>query len=264
MSFDVLHVVPSRSAAGTVRRALESLGSSEKVVPIGDHLGYGPIGVDAGTRRAWLQENLGAGYGEEADRAAIAWNDALAPDRFPIIWNCRSDAGDFAGFLEFVSRIGNRSFGIIDATGLAVEDIGIGAEALALGLLSEKNIVAHDLPNRRSTLSSKEINEARAEWLRLKKENALLRVMQDGALTSESPSFFDPTLLMQVSTEWERGVRIVGNAMTKLFMAGHHVNDDFIWWRYCALESESAIEFDELPEKSEGMRGYRLRLVLRK
>jgi hypothetical protein len=263
MTVENIHVIPSRSAASTVKRALGRLGINESVVPIGDHLGYGPLGDDILTRRAWLEESLGEGYGEEVGRAAIAWNDALAPDRFPIIWTCRSDAGDFAGFLEFVSRIGNRPFGVVDATGLT-SNLTIRTEALALGTISEKNMIAYDLPSRRSTLSSKEIDEARTEWRRLKEENALLRVVDAGALTSKPPSFFDSTLLKHISRDWERGARIVGNAMSELFLAGRAVDDGFIWWRYCVLGSEGAIEFDESSGAGKSMQSCRLRLPSRK
>jgi hypothetical protein len=238
----IVHVVPSLSAAATVRKALKQLDLNEKVIGIGDHLGYGPIDGDLEARREWLDENMCDGCGECVDSAELAWGEALAPNAFPIIWTCRSDAGDHAGFLEFLSRVGDRPFEIIDATSELIEGrIGPPWRVEALGIVTEAQMISAGLLQSRTEMSPAEIAEGRETWRRLKAENAPLRITENDQLLSKPITFFDAALLEEVPQDWERAVRIVGNALAR-FCFSHHLSDLFIWGRYLALAEEGAVE----------------------
>jgi hypothetical protein len=248
-----IHILYNTSAAGTVREALKQIGVHEKVIAIGDHLGYGPIDSGIAARRAWLDENLGDASGETVEFAEINWREALGPDTLPIIWTCRSDPGDYACFLEFLSRVGERPFETVDATGLMIA--GRVNLWCALGVLTEEQIIASSLFERRKSLTADEIAAGRETWRRLKAENALLRITENNTLLSKPASFFDPLLLDQGSGEWALGVRLVGHAMAELICAGHGVSDSFIWWRYRALAEKGLMEI----EGNGGMRNCRVR-----
>jgi hypothetical protein len=242
MNQTVIHVVPGLSAAGTIREALARLRLKEKVIGIGDHLGYGPIDGDLQARREWIDNNLGEAYGGCVRGAELACREALTPDVFPIIWTCRSNAGDHAGFLDFLSRVGDRVFGLVDATGVTLQGrAGLG-RVEALGIVTEAQMISAGLFERRREMSPAEIAEGRETWRRLKAENAPLRVTENDRLLSKPVSFFDAELLEEVPQDWERAARIVGNAMCRLFDSHHCVSDAFIWGRYLTLAEQGAVE----------------------
>jgi hypothetical protein len=261
MSQTIIHVVPSLSAAGTIREALAQLGLNEKVVGIGDHLGYGPIDGDLEARREWLDENMCDGCGECVDSAELAWQEALAPDVFPIIWTCRSDAGDHAGFLEFLSRAGERPFGLIDATDVLIEGrTGALWRVEALGIVTEAQMISAGLFQRRREMSPAEIAEGREVWRRLKAVNAPLRITdtENDQLLSKPITFFDAELLEEVPQDWERAVRIVGAALARFCSSPRRlVSDLFIWGRYLALAEEGAVEI----RGDGGMRDCHIRMA---
>jgi hypothetical protein len=243
MSQTIVHVVPSLSAAGTIREALARLRLKEKVIGISDHLGYGPIDGDARARREWLDDNLGEGYGGCVGGAELAWREALTPDVFPIIWTCRSDAGDHAGFLEFLSRVGERPFEVIDATGVTLQGRVGPWRVEALGLFSDAQMISTGLFQRRREMSPAEIAEGRKVWRRLKAENAPLRLTDNDRLLSKPITFFDAELLEEVPQDWERAVRIVGAALARFCLGPCRlVSDSFIWGRYLALQKQGAVE----------------------
>lgn len=259
MTPEIIHVVPGRSAAGTVREALRTLGLREKVVAIADHLGYGPIDGDLDARRAWLEDILGQGSGEVVDRSESMWSEVLKPHVFPVIWTCRADAGDFAGFLDFLSRIDDRPFQCIDATGVRVEG-NVNRWAIPrLGVVSEEQMIAADLFSCRAELSMELVGLHRDVWRRLKEENAELRVVEGEELRSKLISHFDSRLLDQVPPAWTLGVRVVGHALADLISTGNLIDDRFIWARYCALADEGALEMEAVEGPDEGMRGFRVR-----
>lgn len=260
MAAEIVHVVPSLSAAGTVRRATWRLGLREKVVAIGDHLGYGPIDGDIDTRRAWLDDVLGEGSGEAVDFAHLAWDEVLRPHVFPVIWTCRTDAGDFGGFLDFLSRIDDRPFQCIDATGVEIETRASRWTAPCLGVVSDEQMVAAGLFSRRAELSPEALGRYRGVWRRLKEENAELRVIEEEELQSKPIWHFDSVLLDHVYREWTLGVRVVGDALAGLVCEGHLLDDRFIWARYCALAFDGALEMEPIEGAEEGMRGFRVRM----
>jgi len=260
MSERVVHVVPGDSAAASVGQALKLIGARERVVAVGDPLCYGPIVGDADARRAWLEDNLGDGYGDCVDAGERAWRDALAEGAYPVIWTCRADASEYAGFLEFLSRVGARPFGLIDATDLIVEGRNTRWPVAALSLVPAEQMLVLNLFQRRRHMTAHEMARARVLWSRLKAENAPLRVVEIGALMSQPLSFFDAALLDEVAglRDWERATRIVGGAMARFGCEAPHrrVSDSFIWKRYLALVDQGAVEM----EGDGGMWDCRLRV----
>jgi hypothetical protein len=242
LSTQILHVLPSLPAASSARQALRQIGANEKVIGITDDLGYGPIGGDCALRRAWLNETFGDGWGELADIAELEWQQVLSAPMRPVIWTCRSDAGDHAGFLEFLWRIGDRVFDVIDATGVVVRTASGIAKIPRLGCVPPAQIIDAGLLHRRERMTPDAIAAARENWARLRAENAFLRITENDRLVSKPMSYFDARLLGRVPTGWERAARVVGEAMTELARDGCFLGDYFIWSRYLSLEAEGALE----------------------
>ena len=59
------------------------------------------------------------------------------------------------------------------------------------------------------------------------------------------------------------GVRIVGLALAELVSAGVFLADAFIWWRYCTLAEKGILEMEPIEGRQAGMRGHRIRRVVR-
>lgn len=258
MTIQTLHVLPGRSAGASVKQAVKALRTRDRVAGISDHLGYGPIDGDLAARRSWLNEHLGEGYGESVDFAEFDWQEALAPDAYPVIWTCRSDAGDYAGYLEFLARIGDRPFDVIDATGLRIE--GRANSWRALGVITPDQMISSGLFERRRTPTAQEIADDREIWRRLKAENAPLRVSENDILLSKPISYFDADLLSEATPNWERAVRVVGNAMAS-FLPRRLVSDSFIWGRYLVFADEGLVEIELDGDEDGDMRSCRLRRV---
>lgn len=252
-----VHVVPGRSAAASVKQAMKALRSRDRVIGVADHLGYGPIDGDLSVRRTWLDEHLGDGYGEEVDFAESDWRKALATDANPVIWTCRSDAGDYTGYLELLARIGDRPFDVIDATGLMLEGRGGSRRAAAVGVIAHDQMISSGLFDRRRTLTSGEITHDRETWRQIKAENAPLRVCENDVLLSKPLTYFDAELLDVATAEWERAARIVGAAMGRLMP--RQLSDSFIWARYLAFAEDGLVEI--YGDEDGGIRSCRLRRV---
>lgn len=79
------------------------------------------------------------------------------------------------------------------------------------------------------------------EWRRLRAEDTLLRIVENGRLRSVSPTFFDDLLLNRCTAEWQKWSRVVGWSMLDAMEAGHHVGDIFLLWRLHELIGEARI-----------------------
>ena len=154
MTTEIVHVVPGHSAAGTIRHAVAKLALREKVVALGDHLGYGPIAGDLAARRKWLDDVMGPGAGDVVDFTEAAWKEVFQPHVFPVIWTCRSSAEDFSSLLDFLSRADGRPFQCIDVTGAKVQGRANQWVVPALGVVSSQQMIAAGFLQNRSPFIS--------------------------------------------------------------------------------------------------------------
>jgi hypothetical protein len=85
-------------------------------------------------------------------------------------------------------------------------------------------------------------------WQRLRTEDSLLRVVEEGRLRSVAPTYFDEILLQHTPAEWCWWARVVGNTMVDAGERGHNIGDAFLIWRLRELVKEGKIECEgELP-----------------
>jgi hypothetical protein len=125
-----LHVVFTESGAAGLREALKASGRDERVVRFADNLSFGPIDpADPETRKTWVEEELGftgwpataeqdgdSGWTDVAASADAFWNESLSPRHRTIAWMTRRSAMEYAGFLEWLWRLGDAPCEVVDLT----------------------------------------------------------------------------------------------------------------------------------------------------
>ena len=105
-----------------------------------------------------------------------------------IAWLSRRSTQEYAGFLEWLWRLGEEPIEVVDLTDVVVagsKDAPTKQRlAISLGLLPPRTILENDLPDRPEILNPILRARYRELWGRLKVENAPLRILSEGELVS--------------------------------------------------------------------------------
>lgn len=219
MAASTLHIVFNPSAAAGLREALRQAGRGERVVGLFDCLSFGPINPpDPELRRKWVEEELGyTGWEEVVGEATSFWSEALSIGNRRIAWLSRRSAQEYAGFLEWLWRLGEEPTEVVDLTDVMVAGNDNGTTkphlAMSLGLLPPHKILESDLLDRTEKLTPVLRVQYRELWGRLKAENAPLRTLSEGELASAPLSVFDRLLLSCATPEWQKAATAVGHAL---------------------------------------------------
>ena len=258
---EAVHVASSESAAGTLRKALPLLGSTERVIGLPDSLSVGPIDLpDLNVRQAWSRSKLRNTIDVDPAEVEKAWADATAPNMRPVFWVCLRSPMEHACFLAFASRLGGRSFDIVDATDIEHRSGSVAGRLRALAQLRPHEIVASRVYETRRALSAEELSAASMRWAELRRENAPFRIVKDGRLVSAPLTHYDALLVEQASPDWEIAARLIGRMFDKLFsldaLAGEGTSDVVLFGRMLALGGTGALEITGL---GPGMRDYQVR-----
>jgi hypothetical protein len=212
-----LHITPSPSAGGSLRQAIRDDGRDDEVLPYWDDLSCGPIVPDdLSVRAAWWAEIYDESEIEIARNKAF-WDRVAIADEQLVVWFGRHSALELAFFLAWADRLGERSYRIIDVTGLCLEfrlpdgSLRVTPPTSAVGTVpssglqkllgSEREVIAHERA------------EACRHWRRLKEENAAFRVVSAAGLVSAPVDHFDPLLMAEATKEWRKVARIIGDTM---------------------------------------------------
>jgi hypothetical protein len=226
VALSALHVVFNTSDAPDLAEALALAGRDDRVVAFPDNLSFGPIDPpDSAIRAAWDESELGyTGWDEITPGIQQFWAAALDVDAHCVAWMSRRSAQDYAGFLEFVRRLGDRPCDVVDLTDIIVT----GAEkdgqaspphlALSLTLLPAYQIIDGKLLDLARPLTTQDRVTYHAMWQKLRSENAALRIVSaDLTLTSAPISYFDAELLSHVTERWQKVAMVVGMTMMKVW-----------------------------------------------
>jgi hypothetical protein len=214
-----LHVVFNPSAADSLRQALQQSGRNERVISLFDSLSFGPIHPPSAELRCkWVEEELGyANWEEVVGEANSFWIESLSIGDRKVAWLSRRSAQEYAGFLEWLWRLGEEPAEVIDLTDVMVA--GGKHEptkphlAVSLGMLPPNQILENNILDRMEKLAPPLRARYRESWGRLRAENASLRVLSAGELVSAPLSFFDPLLLSCATPEWQKAARVIGGAL---------------------------------------------------
>lgn len=250
MAASTLHIVFNSSAAAGLRDALRQAGRDERVVSLFDCLSFGPINPpDPELRRKWVEEELGyTGWEEVVGEATSFWPEALSISNRRIAWLSRRSAQEYAGFLEWLWRLGEEPIEVIDLTDVMVagNDDGLTKPhlAISLGMLPQHKILENDLLDRTETLTAVLRTQYRKLWGRLRTENAPLRILSEGELVSAPLSFFDPLLLSCATPEWQKAARVIGVALSDFWKTSVLQTGDLVLCaRARALAGAGRLEF---------------------
>jgi hypothetical protein len=215
MSASALHIVFTPSGALDLRKAIEEVGRDDRVVALFDCLSFGPINPpDPVTRSKWVEDVLGySSYDDVLVESEPFWQAALAPENRKIVWLSRRSTQEYAGFLEWLWRLGDAPFCVVDVTDVMAAGTP-PLPAVSLGLLPAYRILELGLLDRAEEFAPEAIEQYRALWERLRRENAPLRAFKDGELASAPISHFDPLLLSHAESGWRKTAWVVGSALT--------------------------------------------------
>lgn len=175
----VVHVVFNMSAAESLRQALAQLRIDQPVIGLPEDLSFGPIDTLAADIRArWMEDILGFERWPDLEQEAeLFWSRATGRDIAPVAWVCRQSAMEFAGFLEFVSQVGDHALRVVDIT--EVEFPPRSERTVSFGHIPSDNIVQARLLERQAILAEQEVQAYRGLWKRLRAENAPFRIVSD-------------------------------------------------------------------------------------
>ncbi len=101
-----------------MRQTIRDAGLSDEVLFFRDDLSCGPIDtIDPATRAAWWRQYHGDWDTEVAPLEAF-WDRATTTEDRLIVWTSRNSARELSFFLALAERLGERSYDVIDVTGL--------------------------------------------------------------------------------------------------------------------------------------------------
>ena len=218
----LLHVLFDPSSAATLRQALAGQGRTEKAVCLYDDFSFGPIGVDGAARLAWIEEALGIADWESFMRPTAAFLAAsCAPDILPVAWVSRRDVSSHAGFLWWLSQLGDAPCRIVDVTDLVIGDDPADPASLAIATSSLTAAEMAGLLGTEVELDPVERARHSSRWRQLVSEDAPLRIVdRQCALVSAPLTQFDALLLSCATAAWRNIGLVVGDAKATQLRGG--------------------------------------------
>jgi hypothetical protein len=221
MTQTMLHFVFTPSGADCLVHALRKAGRDNRVITSYDDLSVGPINPgDSSSRAKWAENELGqTDWDDRTARLERASDEARLPDNRKVAWLTRRSAMEYAGFLDWLWRLGDAPCEVVDLTDVTVsyhQEHGPPKPprfAISLGMLHHHKICSDKLWDLAKPL---QINERRGYldlWQQLRSENAPLRVIDGDRLASAPISFFDQRLMSFVTDHWQKVARVVGHAL---------------------------------------------------
>ena len=125
MARTVLHFVFTLSGAGCLRQALRKAGRDDPVIVAYDDLSFGPINpADPSLRAKWVENELGRSGWDDVGAATERLSDeSRFPDNRKVAWLARRSAMEYAGFLDWLWRLGDASCEVVD-----LSEVKIGPE----------------------------------------------------------------------------------------------------------------------------------------
>jgi hypothetical protein len=227
----VVHVVFGRSAAASLKLALEQIGCQDQVIGQYDDLSLGPIDGRAEERQKWLEHELAYDdYREVPELDILFWAEAISPEIYPVVWVSRRCAREYAGFLEFLWRLGHTDFSIVDATNLLVQGPYRQHPAITIAVLSPGKIIETQLLNAQEHLAASEIDAYRSMWKHLREENAALRVVTRRGLVSAPITYFDNLISSHITQDWQKCARVLGMTLADHIDGPFYQTGDLLLW----------------------------------
>lgn len=221
MARTVLHFVFSPSGAGCLVQALRNAGRDDQVITSFDDLSFGPVNPpDPVLRNKWIEDELAqSGWIDASNAPERLWDEAPLTDNRKIAWLTRRSAMEYAGFLDWLWRLGDAPCEVVE-----LSDVKVSGQpkhgspqpprlAISLGMLDHDTICHEKLWDLAEPLQEAARQQYRDLWQQLRSENAPLRILDGGELVSAPISFFDSRLTSQMTDQWQNVRRVLGQAL---------------------------------------------------
>lgn len=255
----ILHVAPDESAGGKLREALRFAGHQQDVLSFPDDLSHGPIAWSTSRERAAWWTHIHEPRLE--DDLEAFWLRIETAKRRLVVWFGRHSASELAFFLALADRLGDRSYDIVEVTGLQwtfTRPDGTSAvtqPAGAVGMVPTDRLAAQLQAAR--PISPQEASDAGRLWQQLRSQNAAFRVVTPTGLASAPIDHFDASILEQAAREWRSAAYVIGSTMAQNCKPYMQVGDIVLLARLVALIEQGKLLADGEPWD---MRACRVRL----
>ncbi len=259
----MIHIVFSSSAAGTLRQLLRRRGLREQVVDLTESLDWGPIATSLKERENWFDQNAPTGFKNRdwMSRHMSEFRTAVESDPERLIWIAPYSAAEQSGLYWFLSQLDG-----IEPK-MAVADYPLSKNwknqaPLGLGELDEERM--GELFDSCARVQRDEGRFPRGRWFELMIDDALLRIVEGGAIKSVHESHFDDLLLENCPSQDTNWRRVVGKTMAASFdNRRRSPGDEFLFWRLRELVRQGLIICDgELQLFSTGDRAAKVRRAI--
>jgi hypothetical protein len=244
----VLHAVFDASASGCLKQAL-GRGRRDGVIWLSDDLSIGPIDrTDGEARTRWMQEQFGVDAFEESANIDAFWSDVASRDNHIIAWVSRHDVTEHAGLLELLRQRGEAPLDVVDITDVefaGLEDRPDPAPALGIASLAPAQDIERKLRESAAPMSASARLSYAENWARLRRENAVLRIVENLTLVSAPVTHFDARIVSFATPDWQSVARILGPFYSTARAEGFNAPDlRFVLSRVTALVESGQLEGD--------------------
>lgn len=246
-----IHFVFCPSAAAQLRRALASVGRADFVAEFWDDLSYGPIDPPrAKMRLRWMSRTLGCAEDYAEWTPAITyqfWRQAMGRPSRRVVWTSSRSVAAHCAFMHWVERMGDTPYRVIDIGGMDYTfhtDDGrqLPQVGRALSSLNARTIAANALWDCAEPLEPVARAKLLATWIRLRSENAPLRLIAADGVSSAPISAFDAALLLHGTEAWRGASRLVVEVMARGDWTYAQTGSEFLVARVAHLIANGDLE----------------------
>ena len=167
------------------------------------------------------------------------WAEAGQPAEDRLVWVSSNCPQEVSGYLAYLEQFSDRPAAVVRPN-LHIPPHPKYGPLLGTGTANVEQLAdVLDSAERRTIAEDHSLFD---RWAELRSENALLRVMSGTGLVSAPVETYDRLLLDAATTDWQRGVLIVGKALGASFDEQVRVGTDFLFSRLSALVGSGALE----------------------
>src|SRR5436190_11431996 len=226
MTQSIFHFVFTDSGAGCLVEALREAGRDDYVIASHDEMNFGPINpADPSLRTKWVETEFGpTDWSSFTAASEPLCDETLFPNHRKVAWLSRRSAAEYAGFLEWLWRLGEAPCEIVDMTDVEVSyrpEHGPPRPpslAMSLARLSHHTIRKNKFWDLAEPLQATARGRYQDIWRQLRSENAPLRVIDSDKLVSAPITFFDAKLLLHAKPDWQK----VSNIFAQMLLSEAH------------------------------------------
>lgn len=243
---EIIHVCFSESAAGCIRHAIKKgLIKGNIVISLLDDLSNGPINElsNVNIRIDWCRKVISAN--------GHFMVDAIR-DNYEYLYKEVSSISDQSIYIWYAEN-GKETSGLLYLLSLfkdkieSIFTINVSGKIYEGDTIIEFNSVGEIVPERlewfiikRQKISMEWYSAQMDLWMRLQKENADLRVVNDKQITSVEVSYYDEMILNYTNKQFSKCARTVGECIGR---TDSYICDIFLFWRVLELIKSGRIEY---------------------